>query len=209
MEKNKLLNYFKGLKRRDKIICVVIVLAVLTGCVLGLKFTMFQNESGKVTTISKSSLEKVIGIEDLSTLEYTYNAVAKVYTDSDQGKRDEKNLKYSVAYKGKVSAGINFNKIKIDVNERNKIVIVTLPNVEIQDVTVDAGTMDYIFTKDKYDTDNIVQEAYKASLSDLNKRVDQKTNLHIIAKENAIQSVKGLLSSWIKSVDNEYVVDVK
>ena len=55
--------------------------------------------------ITASSLEKVLEIDELSTAEYTYNAVAKKHS------QDGKEIKYYVAYEGKVTAGVDFEKI--------------------------------------------------------------------------------------------------
>lgn len=95
-------------------------------------------EEGTVTTISKASLEKVFEISELSTVDYSYNAVARAYEE------DGATPKYYVAYEGTVTAGIDFSKIVIDIDEDTKIITITLPESEIQNTTVDFGSMDYI-----------------------------------------------------------------
>jgi hypothetical protein len=92
------------------------------------------------TTNSKSSLQKVIEINELSTVDYTYNATATKYDDDNDAM-------YYVAYEGTVTAGIDFNEIGIDVLKEEKKVIITIPAVEIHSTKVDMGTMEYIFTK--------------------------------------------------------------
>ena len=49
-----------------------------------------------------------------------------------------------------VTAGIDFSKIMIDIDEDTKIITITLPESEIQNTTVDFGSMDYIFENKKY-----------------------------------------------------------
>lgn len=199
-KQNKLVG---AIKKKIRTLIAGMVLAVMVIGFLCIKSELSHSDGKKVSTISESLLEEMKEINELSTVDYTYNAIAKVYAE------DEETLKYYVAYDGTVTAGIDFNKIDIDVNEEEKKVILTLPDVEIQDVRIDMGTMDYIFTKNKYETETVSQEAYKASLADLENRVSQEDSLHEMARENAIASVKALFSPWIEQVDEQYTVEIK
>lgn len=178
--------------------CAVVL--VLIGVFL--KSVVFNIKEGEVTTVSKSSLEKIIEINELSTVDYTYNAIAEVINEKN-GK-----TKYYVAYEGIVSAGIDFEKISIDVKEEEKKIVIKVPEVTIHEVKVNMGTMEYIFIKEKYETETVSQEAYKASKQDLEKRVSQETQLQKMAKENAIASIKALFAPWIEQIDEEYTVEV-
>ena len=75
---------------------VVIILLIAIGVYM--KMVVFNNKEGQVSTISKSSLEKVLEINELSTIDYTYNATTKVYDE------DGTTIKYYVAYEGIVTA---------------------------------------------------------------------------------------------------------
>lgn len=161
------------------------------------------SKDSEFTTISKSSLEKIVDIEDLQTLDYTYNAVAKIKTDNG------KDYKYYVAYEGKVVAGVNFSEIDIIVYEEQKKVTVTLPEATIQSYEVNAGTMDYIFVKDKYETETVSAEAYNKCLEDLKIRVESEDTMLKLAKDNAISTIKALVEPWIAQIDNEYIIEVK
>ncbi len=91
-----------------------------------LKKGFFDSKEGEVTTISQSSIEKkILDISELSTLEYTYNAVAAGYDE------DGKTLLYHVAYEGTVSAGIDFDKLKVKVNPDKKEIRITVPEPKI------------------------------------------------------------------------------
>lgn len=156
----------------------------------------------KVTTISKASLENVLKINDLSTFDYTYNAVTDVKDDKDK-------IKYHVSYEGLVTLGIDFSKIDISVDEEKKEISIILPNAQVQDISIDAGTMDYIFENKKYETETVSQESYKASVEDLKKRVDKQESLLEIANYNAITAVKALIEPWVNQLDGQYEVEVK
>ena len=92
-----------------------------------IKKGFFDSKEGEVTTISQSSIEKILDISELSTLEYTYNAVAAGYDE------DGKTLLYHVAYEGTVSAGIDFDKLKVKVNPDKKEIRITVPEAKILD----------------------------------------------------------------------------
>lgn len=201
-ENIKTIDYFKKMKNSTKILLLLMPIVIIILIIVWMKMVVFNNQEGNVSTISKSSLEKVIEINELSTVDYTYNAIVKVYDE------DGETIKYYVAYEGIVTAGIDFEKINIEVNEEKKLVTITLPEVEIHDVNVNMGTMEYIFVKDKYETETVSQEAYKASKQDLEKRVNEETELHEMAKENAIASVKALFTPWIEQIDEEYTIEV-
>ena len=197
---SKFSNFIKGIKTSTKIIfaLAVAIVVLLAGWLIST-----TGEDGKLTTISESSLQKIIEINELSTVDYTYNAtVTKTKDDSSE-------IMYHVAYEGTVTAGIDFHEIDFDLNEDEKIITITIPEIEIHNISVNMGTMDYIFTKDKYETETISQEAYKLCKADLKKRIEDEDLLKKTAKENAISSVEALFKPWIETVDKEYQVVIK
>lgn len=199
--KGKLLTFIKGLSKKAKFITALALIVIIGVCASVL---ITQNKEGQLTTISESSLQKIIEINELSTVDYTYNAIATRYV-----KDNAEEVEYYVAYEGAVTAGIDFHEIGIDVNEEEKIVTITIPEVEIHDVRVDMGTMDYIFVKDKFETETISQEAYKLCKADLKKRIEKEELLYNTARENAISSVEALFKPWIETIDKEYKVEIK
>lgn len=199
-KQSKLRKIIKGLKTSTKIIVAlaIVIVLIVAGCLISI-----TGEEGKLTTISESSLQKIIEINELSTVDYTYNAtVSKTKTDSTE-------IMYHVAYEGTVTAGIDFHEISFDLDEEQKIITITIPEVEIHNISVNMGTMDYIFTKDKYETETISQEAYKLCKADLKKRIEDEELLKKTAKENAVSSVEALFKPWIETVDKEYQVVIK
>ena len=102
-----------------------------------------QKKQAFTLTETSSKLEKVLKISELSTYQVTFNGVANVPADDSQ-------LLYHVAYKAKVRIGLDMEKITVSlkeagVNDKKKKIIVALPPVEIADVEVDPGSLDYIF----------------------------------------------------------------
>ena len=162
-----------------------------------------EGEEGKVSTISEASLEKVFDISELSTADYTYNAIAKAYDE------DGATVKYYVAYEGKVKAGIDFGKIKYDINEEEKIIHITIPEVEFTEKTVSPGTLEYIFKNKKSETENVYQEAFELCKQDLAERTDKEEELLQLAKENAVAVVEALVTPWVEQIDDEYKVVIQ
>ena len=158
---------------------------------------------GEVTTITKSSLEEVFEISELQTADYIYNAIADVYDE------DGETLKYHVAYEGTVTAGIDFSKVTIDIGEEEKKITIHVPDITIQDTVVNAGELDYIYEKDKYDNEGVYKEAYEACQKDLEKRVTSETELLDMARDNAKQVIEVLVSPWVEQIDSEYIVIVE
>ena len=185
-----------------KIILFIIIIALI---VLTISFIRVHNEN-RLTITTKSSLEKIIEINKLSTIEYTYNAIVAKYKD-DEVKDD--NVEYYVAYNGKVTAGIDFNEVNIDVNYKEKKIYITLPNVEIHEINVDMGTLDYIYEKNTSEKDSISQEAYKLCKNDLRERAKNETELLVNANENAKSAIEALIKPRIESVDKEFQIEFK
>lgn len=179
------------------------ILAVILVAVAFLMPRLFSSKEPQVTTITKASLEKVLEISDLETLDYTYNSIVDIMDE------DGETAKYHVAYEGVVTAGIDFEKIGISVEDETKTVVITVPEAEVQNVYVDMGTMEYIFEKDRYETETVSQEAYHRCCEDLEKKAKEETSLLTIARDNAIEAVNALISPWVEQMDEEYHVEVR
>lgn len=185
---------------------------IVTACLLGvvviviggfvLNKSLHSNDS-RVTTVTESSLEKVLEISDLSTLDYTYNSIVDVLDE------DGETVKYHVAYEGVVTAGIDFESVDVSVDEETKMITITVPEAVVQNVDVDMGTLEYIFEEKKYETETVSQEAYKACRADLEKKAMEEGHLLATAKENAVDAVNALMTPWIEQLDEAYQVEVK
>lgn len=195
----------KSEKRNSKIgvgrIIFAIVILLIVVCVVFFG-RQFISKEPEVSINSISTLEKVLEISDLSTGKYDYNAVAAVYDENQ-------NEKYYVAYEGTVTAGIDFSRVDIKADDDERKIIVSIPDIEIQDTIVDPGTLSYIFKDSKYEIETVSDEAYKACKADLNERVNADDKLYDTARENAISTIKGLLEPLVESWNNGYALDVR
>lgn len=208
------INKMKIYKRNVIIIvlCVIICAVLLIiwneneGGFISKYFSDFENvfdREGEVKTISTASLEEVFDISELSTADYIYNGIAKVY------KEDGTTVKYYVAYEGKVKAGIDFDKIVFDIDEEEKVITITIPDIRFTEITVNPGTLEYIFKDKKSETETVHQEAFNICKEDLAERVDKEKELVDSAKKNSIAVVEALIAPWVEQMDNEYKVKIQ
>lgn len=196
VKKKNILNKITGKKG--------IVLGLVVALIIIL-LIVFINQSNKnrLRITTKSTLEKIIEINDLSTVDYTYNAIAIKYEDEES-----EDVVYYVSYEGTITAGIDFNKLAIEVDDKNKVVSIHLPDAEIQETRVDMGTLDYIYVKKTNENDSVSQEAYQLCKKDLEEKAAKEEKILKNAKENAQSAIEALLKPWIESVDGVFTVEI-
>lgn len=160
-------------------------------------------EEGDTITFNETSIRKVFEISELSTADYTYNAVARAYEE------DKINVKYYVAYEGRIKAGIDFSKIGIEIDTERKVVTLTVPEIEFQEKTVDPGTLEFIFKDKKSETEQIHQEAFLLCQRDLDEKTNMEKELLELARRNAISVVEALVTPWIEQAEDGYTVNIQ
>lgn len=151
--------------------------------------------------VSDLKLEEVFELSQLSTTEYSYDAI---YTHYDE---KGKNIEYYAAYEGSVKIGIDFSKIIVEVNDEEKKVYIYTPKCKVQKVNVDIT--DFIFVNKKAETETVVADALNLCEDELKDRVKGDSDLMKMSKENTISAIKALTEPIIAQVDEEYEVEVK
>ncbi|MCM1161563.1 MAG: DUF4230 domain-containing protein [Roseburia sp.] len=204
----------KKLKRIIKIVSVVVSVIVI--CIAGIWIKMhffsgtdsFVEENiigkeGEVTTLTESTLEKVIKKSQLYTAAYPYNGYATIFDEDGE-------IKYYVAYEGTVKAGIDVTGITVNMDEDTNTIVIRLPKVQIEEPVVNAGTMEYIFKKEKYNTETVAEEAYRYAIQDLTDKVSKDAELEACATENAKAAERALIEPWVNQIaaDKTYTVKI-
>lgn len=154
-------------------------------------------------TFTESQLQDILETSELSTATYTYNSIVSALAE------DGVTVRYHVSYEGTVKAGVDFAEIDMEIDNENKTILLVLPDAEVLDTSVDAGTLDYIFSDSKFNTETIAQEAYALSCTDLESKIEQEEQLYVIAKENAVAAVEALIKPWVEQIDANYIVSVR
>lgn len=181
-----------------------IIVVFLAVCMLLFILSLTLNKETNTEVITKSSLEKIVDLSELSTFESVYNGVAEVLNKENPEKID-----YYVAYESRVKAGIDFEKIEIDVIPEEKKVIVTIPEIQINGITVDMESLEYIFINNRANTVSVSAEAYDACIADAEKEVENQAAIIELAEENARNIVEALIHPFINQLDEEYVLEIQ
>lgn len=194
-------NILKKLSKKSLVIlicCFIVVIFLLTTILF-----VNKNSRKKLEIITKSNLEKIINVSDLSTLEAVYNGIAKVTNNEEP---DEVN--YYVSYDAKIKAGIDFQQVDINLDNEKKVIKVKIPEIKINDINVDIASLDYIFMNDKANTETVSEQAYEKCIEDVTSEVDTEDAIYELAKENAQNIIEALIKPFINQLDAEYKLEI-
>lgn len=180
---------------------LVIILIIGTGIIFGSWLLDTRDDKEEILTVS--TLKKIINISELSTFEAVYNGIAKVMNEKKPDQID-----YYVSYEAKVYAGIDFEKVKITMDEEAKKITVTIPEIEITDINVDIASLDYIFLNNKANTSTVSEQAYKASIADVTNESEKEAAIYDLAEQNAMNIMKALISPFIEQLDSDYTLEI-
>lgn len=190
---------------KKKIVPIVIgaVALILVAAVVLIVAINFGKENQK-EIISSATLKEIIEISELSTFEAVYNGVAQVMNEKNADEVD-----YYVSYEATVKAGIDFEQIVIEVDHEKKEIVVTLPEIQINDSVVDIASLDYIFVNEKANDETVTQKAYEVCKADVDSECAQEDAIYEIAKQNAENVIEALIKPFVNQMDAEYVLVIK
>lgn len=194
-------NILKKLSKKSLVIlicCFIVVILIITTILF-----VNKNSRKKLEIITKSNLEKIINVSDLSTLEAVYNGIAKVTNNEEP---DEVN--YYVSYDAKIKAGIDFQQVDINLDNEKKVIKVKIPEIKINDINVDIASLDYIFMNDKANTETVSEQAYEKCIEDVTSEADTEDAIYELAKENAQNIIEALIKPFINQLDAEYKLEI-
>lgn len=181
----------------------VIIILVTVAVVLAIISSEKKPEEPRKEVITEVMLQEVIDVSELSTFEAVYNGVAKVYN-----KQKPIEIDYYVSYCSKIKAGIDFENVDISVDNDEKKITATLPEVTITDVTVDITTLDYIFQNAAANNSSVAEEAYKACIEDATVESRRQRDIYTFAQQNAENVIKALITPFVSQIDDEYTLEI-
>lgn len=156
-----------------------------------------------ISVLTSATLEKIIDIDELSTYEAVYDGICTVMNEKKPEKVD-----YYVSYKAKVKAGIDFEKVKIEIDHKEKRIQITLPEIKMNEVSVDVASLDFIFNNKKANDEDVSQEAYQKCKEDVEKESKEDQAIYEMAEQNAENTIKALIKPFIEQVDAEYRLEL-
>ena len=180
---------------------IAVVIIALTGIFL---FSVSFDKEKEKEIITKSTIEKIINVSELSTFEAVYNGITEVMNTDDPEKVD-----YYVYYESKVKAGIDFAKVKVSIDDNDKKISIIRPEIKINDINVDITSLDYMFENEKANTENVSQQAYKAAIEDVTNESSGEDAIYELAEQNAKNIVEALVSPFVKQLDSEYKLEIE
>lgn len=143
---------------------------------------------GGKKTITTSQFQKAINVQDLSVAEFTYNGVAEY---QHNGKM------IYIKYGSKVKAGIDFHDVEFNVIPKDKVIEITLPEIRITDVSIDASKIDYIPAS----PDIQMQEVLRACKNDVLHHASVETTFFQTASNNLKSTITALIRPLISQDD--------
>lgn len=205
--KHVLSEKIKGLKITTKIIIILLIVIAILLFALGVA----NSKEGEIIISAKSSLERIVEKNELQTVNYTYNAIAKQPKNKNipENSENDDDYKYFVLYEGMLSAGIDFKQVKINVDSDSKKLIITIPEPKITGYNVNIGSLKFIFTKDKYNEASELENAFKLCKEDLQKRSEKDTLILQTAKQNSITVLEAFFKPWLETFNDEYQLEIK
>ena len=186
-------------EKKVRRLIILIVAALVVGLVV---FGIIKIATPKVNepeVVTVSTLEKIINVSELSTFTAVYNGIAQVMNE-----KNPEEIDYYVSYEARVNAGVDFEKIVISVDNEEKIIQISIPEVYITDVNVDIASVDFIFYNDKANTSTVTEAAFKACENDVKGESEKQAAILDLTKQNAINILTALVKPIVEQMDAEY-----
>lgn len=114
-------------------------------------------------------------------------------------------FKYVVSCKGTITAGIDFSKVEIDVDEKKKIITVTIPEATLEK-SASVGSVKFL--NEGVSADEL-PNARSLCADTIKSKSESDEKLLPAAKEQARVVLEGFYSQWIKAYNEEYKIEVK
>lgn len=168
-----------------KLVLVVGIIAIL----LAGSYRFLFGKKTPASIITSSTLTDAIDIAELSTAEFKYKGIAEAYSDEARTK-----VKCRLCYNAVVKAGISMEKVQFDIDESNKTVKVTLPEIDITVTIVDEQSMAILPSG----ADIGIASMLKFSKEDATNEAMKSEALLDAAKENLRATINGVLYPILK-----------
>lgn len=194
---------------KGEIFGVVLLVLLIGGGIFFVKKTVFSEKKAP-EIITETSLYDVVNANQLSTYQCVYNDICTVYD-----KEEPSVAAYYCAYEAKVNAGIDFTQVQIqveEVDEKLRVIHVTVPKVTIEEPVVDIAKLDYMFMDSDANNSTVSEEAYKACIADVSQKSKTEIKIFNLAQKNAENIIKALIKPFVeqlKTADIRYELDIK
>lgn len=194
-------------KKEEKKNNKLIIFLVLVIVVLVVVFVI-PNKEGRIKTNVKTSLVKLVEKSDLETVNFNYNVIAKKCKKEENCDLNSNNIKdfeYVLSCTGTVTAGIDFDNVKIDVNNQDKKIIITMPDFKITEENV--KSLKFLNGEDVSASE--LPEARSLCKKTIKEKSSVDDKILPAAKEQAEVVLQSFYEQWVKAFDEEYKVEIR
>ena len=184
------LKSIKKMKRATRLLLIGVVVGIVLTLVL---VNLGQKKEKEAVAKTISTLEKNVQVSELSTYTSIYNGIATV-TDPEKPEK----VKYYVSYEARIDAGLDFSAIKMEGDLKNARIVVTLPDIRLQEPAVDVSSLDYLFMDDKANQSAVTADALKACVADVEVESKEEKAILEMAEQNAKNVLRALMEPMLE-----------
>ena len=188
-------SFFKTVK---DILVIVVLIAI--GAVVA-RYFLYNKQEKVSNDIVQATLEEA---SELTTAKLTYKGYGKY---KDGGVTFINRSDFLMVYKATMRAGIDLKKVDTAVDDEKKIIWVTVPKAEIQEVKIDPSSIKYYDEKIALFNTNEKEDANKAQ--ELAEKEAKKEAKNLGVLELADKQAKSLIKGILKDVSNGYTIKFK
>jgi hypothetical protein len=182
----------------------IVLIGIIVAIVVFVIVSFMTKEEKPAEVFTVATLEEIIDVSELSTFSAVYNGVVKVMNEDNPDAVD-----YYVSYEAKVNAGIDIKKIDPTMDEETKTIHIPLPPIEINEVSVDITSLDFIFYNNGTNTSAVTEEAFKACEEDVKKESKNQKAIIDLAEQNAKNVLTALVEPLVEQFYPEYTLVVE
>ena len=171
----------------------IILFAILIVAVAGTVFFVYFKMHKPAELLLSSQLVDALDIEELSTSNFIYNGIADIHKENS----DE--VSYSAVYHATVKAGVQVKDIHFEVDSSTKTIHFSLPEVYIQNISVDPSSIDILPHNAKTDLTTVLA----ACREDVNAEASDK----LIS--SATENLKSIIEAFTMPLiaDSDYKIE--
>ena len=181
---------------KNKMVTKGLLLLILVLIIAIVIRTFFYNDKEEITSSYLGTQLSKVG--ELTTVKLKYDGIAEY---KDKGISFVNKSDFVMRYKAEARVGIDLEKVTTKVDNQNKVVWLTIPKAEIQDVHVDTSDIKYYDEKfslfnvdEKEDGNKAIELAEKEAKTAL-----KKMGVLESADEQGFTLIKGLLHNAVPS----------
>ena len=153
-----------------------LIVLVFVSYFFGMKAGVFKTKEEVTSDIVK---EQLVSVKELTTLKYRYTNVGSFENDNEfYGiKIPFTTKKFIISYDGEISAGIDLEKAKVDINDEKKSINISLPQAKILSHQIDEDSLTIFDEKE-----SIFNQLKIKDFSEFRKNEMKKTEQELLEK---------------------------